>query len=105
MAKSHEPLCPLSELKRDHGALIGIGLGWLTTSVPNLYITVSLAHPGGLSVEPAVPGGIWAACLAIGVGLGAAAAALIQRDPKPEPGTRAGRDELTQPQPDAMPET
>lgn len=87
------------------GCLIGVGLGWLTTSVLNLYITVSLAHPGGLSVEPVVPGGIWAACLAIGVGLGAAAAALIQRDPKPEPGTRAERDELTQPQPDAMPRT
>ena len=87
------------------GCLIGVGLGWLTTSVLNLYITVSLAHPGGLSVEPVVPGGIWAACLAVGVGLGAAAAALIQRDPKPEPGIRAKRDELTQPQPDAMPET
>ena len=71
------------------GCLIGIGLGWLITSVLNLYITVSLAHPGGLSVEPAVPGGVWAACLAIGVGLGAAAAALIPRDPKPEPGIRA----------------
>jgi multisubunit Na+/H+ antiporter MnhB subunit len=71
------------------GCLIGIGLAWLTTSVLNLYITVSLAHPGGLNIEPAVPGDIWAACLAIGVGLGAAAAALIQRDPKPEPETRA----------------
>jgi hypothetical protein len=87
------------------GCLIGIGLGWLTSSVLNLYITVSLAHPGGLSIEPVVPGGIWAACLAIGMGLGAAAAALIQRDPKPAPGIRAQRDELTQPQPDAMPET
>ena len=87
------------------GCLIGIGLGWLTTSVLNLYITVSLAHPGGLSIEPVVPGSVWAACLAIGVGLGATAAALIQRDPKAEPGTRAERDELAQPQPDAMPET
>lgn len=42
---------------------------------------------------------------AIGVGLGAAAAALIQRDPKPEPGIKASGDELTQPLPDAMPKT
>jgi hypothetical protein len=61
------------------GCLIGIGLGWLTTSVLNLYITVSLAHPGGLSIEPTVPASIWAGSLAIGVGLGAAAAALIPR--------------------------
>jgi hypothetical protein len=71
------------------GCLMGIGLGWLVSSVLNLYITVSLAHPGGLSFEPVVPGAIWVACLAIGVGLGAAAAALIQRDPKPEPATKA----------------
>jgi hypothetical protein len=70
------------------GCLTGVGLGWLITSVLNLYITVSLAHPGGLSFEPVVPGDVWAACLAIGVGLGAAAAALIQRDPRPEPDTK-----------------
>jgi hypothetical protein len=67
------------------GCLIGIGLGWLTVSVLNLYITVSLAHPGGLSIEPTVPADIWIACLAVGVGLGAAAAALVHSDPKPEP--------------------
>lgn len=70
------------------GCLAGIGLAWLTTSILNLYITVSLAHPGGLTVEPVVPGDIWAACLAIGAGLGAAAAALIRPDPEPEPDTR-----------------
>jgi hypothetical protein len=70
------------------GCLVGIALAWLTTSILNVYITVSLAHPGGLTAEPVVPGDIWAACLAIGVGLGAAAAALIRPDPTPEPDTR-----------------
>jgi hypothetical protein len=65
------------------GCLIGIGLGWLITSVLNVFITVSLAHPGGLSIEPTVPADVWIACLAVGVGLGAAAAALVHPDPAP----------------------